>query len=292
MNDQDNLKALFLEVVRQLTRCGMAVSADGARLLLAVLQHIVDGRELPTQSVLVAELGMSERRLRQAQHELVSLELLFVRRRGSIPNDVTINVDALAAWVGNTDLVCDQTPSGAASRSVKTQDQFRQPAGTTTSALSIPPPAPIAAGDVQALATPSPTARAEESQRGGRIGGRGVSPHGSGGRYGHGKNNPAALLPELADQRRMESFFTDAGIHLSETLRRTLHRWVRDGVSIDDVEYACTEAARHGSRQFAYVEKIVHRLKNERNELQTAAPGDATQLGPVSLDSYRAARGE
>jgi len=293
MNDRAELRALFPEVVRQLPRSGNSLSVDSRMLLLAILQHIIDDGDLPATSVLGVELGMGERRLRQGQRELVSSGLLRVRRRGSMPNDYIIDVHALAAWAGTSALVCDQAPAGEASRSVKTQEQIRQPAGTTTSALSIPPPPATPTVAAETPGPPAPSARpaASESQRGGRIGGRGVSPHGSGGRYGHGKNNPAAVLPELADLRRMESFFDDAGIRLSEALRKILHRWIRDGVPIEDVAYGCSEAARHDARRFAYVETIIQRLKKERSVLRTMAPADVAQSGPILLDSYRAGRG-
>ena len=89
----------------------------------------------------------------------------------------------------------------------------------------------------------------------------------------------------------MQSFFADAAIRLNQTLFKIIHGWVRDGVPLEDVEFACGEAARYGSHRFAYVEKVVNNRVAQRHAAAAPTASSAAKGRVVFFDSYRAAHG-
>ena len=214
-----------VEVASILTQVGARLSVEARMLLLTLVRHLRADGAVPSETVLMQELALGERRLRQALVQLERQGLVSVSRRPGRLNGYSMDLERLVRAAGANPL---------------------RDAGTQPRPLSIPPPpAPISTST-----TAKPGARMRADRDGG-VGERALRSH-------HGEPRQV-LVAEL------KSLLEEAGVAVPRVLVSRLREWALAGVTVADAEYATEEAALSGSRNFRYVEAIFRRLLQEQN---------------------------
>lgn len=199
-------------------------------VLQAVLLRLAAGGELPSQEAFAWQLGIGEERLRARLYELERCGFVLLSRRGSRPASYEVVRERVRAWVRG-DLEPLLSPDFAA-----TNGGLSPETAATNGELYPENPGTTSRARVNASSSSSSSSSAVSAV------------------VAADATAAAAFEAKVLTAR---GYLKTAGVKMVYRNLLDLRRWLsRDTVQLEDVDFACEQAARHAPATWAYVVAI------------------------------------